>query len=1506
MATRSVMDIYVDVKAGDLGDFQKKLMDAAKKASAGFDYRGMEQGFQKVSKNFAKMIQDASSAKIKLDVAALSKAKKEYVKTMTSAAAELAKKEAQLREAELTKVAKRQLKRDIQNIRARMKEETAIIDQKIAGEQKVLDMAKEHIAFMKKGAGEITKELGDGFSKAVDGFYADLKSGDLGSILSSMGSGSKGMSKALKNFGAAQSGKGGMMGGLGKAASKMGAVLGKIGPMIAGLAGVVAGFAAIVKVILDANSQQKEFNRNILEGVGGFEVITSKMGGAEKSLKSLRRAAIDGAFAQGALAKELIQVTNAFNQAGFTYKEMAKDLENAATAQSNFARATDIAFRYSRLLGQTASERATSMAESMEDLNLTLEGVAERFSAVSRMAMESGFGVKRFFSMVLQATSGMSMYNVRLEEAAGLLVQLGKILGTKIGGDFLSQMGKGFVNESMQDRTKRVMLTGRGNTRTHYELTAEDTARDFQRNVLDLVDSQSTSTSQIFDGATAKGINLGQIDFSNMTDKEKKALQGLSSDEMDEILGRVKLNVAGMGSDGDALVRQLETLINVQRGASGNMSHMVTEMANFDFAGQLGMTLDSVSSLFGDQQLHELTYKQLMAVENLTGLSGEQLEQMRKISRGISAQFKQAQRIADDEAKNDREALERYAKARGKTTSQLTEGEVANARYEEQVRQVKALGGFIQDGQFVAAVVDELGQIDESGPRFSMSDKDAYRRYVHSRGDGINEQAAQQMMSMDDALSQEIADNTYDIKNALEQGTNWLLEQISGVVSGIWSYISDDDSDKNRADTIERLQKVMDTDMGELRQVGVAIKEAQRKARTASDPAERALAAKEVEDLTAKKEGLMRRRVVTRNMMMQARDKNKGKNIDWSGDAWWNPFDSEFNPAEADKKLRAAAGQNTAVRQQMIQVSPQTIGQVAAKAVEATQTPEAQRRIAQFQGMNASAQSVVNTQASNDTYGFAFRAADVEGYDGPTSSGGFGFVRTQEELRKLKNKATGEALDPSDNKTVAGLSRARDRLAYGTAYEDGASHAGKSFQNTFMAKNLGLTPEDYQQLAFGARGLTGIQSGTSRGSRSSSYVNTLGEVVVSTVPTIRAVEDESVFNPSAQNAVNASGPSLEQMMRNPSLRPAATGTQRIYQGASVDADGQTAADLRRIDNEQNNRNTGPVNMPGSANEQRYALGRAEGAAGTIDTPRDIRNYVEQETLNNVQAGGNNTFVGDFLRMLGFSSSDGKSLTTANAEAVGQNPLQTGDSADEARKANERRDELLGKVKEAEQSQTGTFTNLINLLNDDEKKRLTQVLRDNKNRDAAMRKYLSGDFMKDLEEAFPKNEDGSVGNSPSVGVTADQDRIVNTLAAIVPGQTADEKNRTAQGIRDTLTQDSALPTHLLQYLNHKDDTGKARWERFGLNISNTPSNIFRQFNDAVITPDGVFQAHPGDKSFLLGENLVFTKPDGAFGGANQLNAGVGGGDSRVVNIYGDLYVKDNQDFMNQLARWVGTQ
>ena len=41
-------------------------------------------------------------------------------------------------------------------------------------------------------------------------------------------------------------------------------------------------------------------------------------------------------------------------------------------------------------------------------------------------AIRSYYG---FYGMILQATSGMGMYNVRLEEAGGLLIRLGQVLG---------------------------------------------------------------------------------------------------------------------------------------------------------------------------------------------------------------------------------------------------------------------------------------------------------------------------------------------------------------------------------------------------------------------------------------------------------------------------------------------------------------------------------------------------------------------------------------------------------------------------------------------------------------------------------------------------------------------------------------------------------------------------------------------------------------------------------------------------------------------------------------------------------------------------------------------------------------------------------------------------------------------------------------------------------------------------------------------------------------------
>jgi hypothetical protein len=477
-----------------------------------------------------------------------------------------------------------------------------------------------------------------------------------------------------------------------------------------------------------------------------------------------------------------------------------------------YTRATEIALTYSRLLGEDAKSIAEAMANYVEDLGADLEYVGKAFSNITTMAMESGFGVKRFYGMVLQATSGMSMYNVRLEEAGGLLIRIGRILGSKVGGDFLATLGKGFVDESMQDRFRRVLLTGRGRTQEAYTQTAADTGQDF------LNKWRSGGNDQVIDAMVARDRAGNRPGGLHQTDAQLEAaghrdagrsqldrallqaipelragladgaeisqehmvsvLQGASSEDRTRMLAAFE-----QATGSEDMRRELRSLIQVSEASGGSLDAMVRNLGQLDMGGKLNMLLGSGARLFGGEELHNLSALQLAAIENSAGLSGEQLEQMIALSEGFRGNFSLMQEIAANE--------QRYA------------GMNADALRDEFVRQTEQFGGYItSDGQFLAASISTdmdgtrraVGQqaADANGVMQdvtqNLSEANGYSRYIQSQGDRMEGMMEQNNVDANLAAAQTIADNTFKITDILEMGIQWVLEQIYGVVQGLFNF----------------------------------------------------------------------------------------------------------------------------------------------------------------------------------------------------------------------------------------------------------------------------------------------------------------------------------------------------------------------------------------------------------------------------------------------------------------------------------------------------------------------------------------------------------------------------------------------------------------------------------------------------------------------------------------------------------------------------------------------
>lgn len=603
-----------------------------------------------------------------------------------------------------------------------------------------------------RGVAERVADLTSGVQQA----FANIKGGNIGGLLQSLGKGVEAKGLGLASKGAASGSKN--IAGLTR---QIGNLTATIGPLLVAVGAIAGSFTALVGAVIAVDSFGKQMNQTILQSGITVGDLDSSLQNTTQALGEVRKAAAD--FTNnarfGTLAEDQIKVLGAFVQSGYTLREMSGNISDASQRMEKLQENTAAALKFAKLLSMSGEEVAQNMGAMMEDLGLTIEGVQDRFGAVYDAAMKSGFGVKRFFNMVLQATSGMALYNVRVEEAAGLLIHLGKILGTKLGGDFLQSLTKGFTDESYQQRYKRVLMTGQKKTAKIMARSASATANDFVDKF-----ARGGELKELGRIMSDMGVNvdLPSSDAVTSGDKETRAkasselvkgLKQLDPDKQAQMIARVR-------ADNPELARQLENLVGLSQATSGKMGDMVKGLGSLDMGGKLAMQLNSANAIIG-APLHKMNEVQLMAFENMTGISGQQLEELRRVSRGMSGNFQVLQSSREDMqklAKEDKAAYDQAAK-----------------------KQVEAYGAYVtESGELMAARIDEQGNIVQSGTE-PLKDMDAY---VQSQGERLAE-AVQEPMSRQEAASEAVVRNTTEMTKHLKMGVEYFLEGIYTMMSDV-------------------------------------------------------------------------------------------------------------------------------------------------------------------------------------------------------------------------------------------------------------------------------------------------------------------------------------------------------------------------------------------------------------------------------------------------------------------------------------------------------------------------------------------------------------------------------------------------------------------------------------------------------------------------------------------------------------------------------------------------
>ena len=750
----SVFDVMLSPQINGLEEISKSLRKAAQKGLEGIDYSRINRQYKKMGQQFKDLVSKSLEIDVKIDTKNLNKARNDYLTMMQGASKKLASYEEKLRTDSYSRQEKARFQTRIDTIKKELREEENKYNKILKFEKKRLELAGDYLDSVKearKEMGETVKEFGDGMKNAVDGFMSNLESGDFSSIFSNFGKGSKGLGKKMKGFAAS---KGPNAGGMTKMVGTMGIMMTKLGVAAGALAGVAGVVAALGAVFTKVQGQAFDFNRSLLEGAGAADLMYGNTRGLTKELELMRKSTtgIGKQMGIGMLAKDQIQVLNAFRAAGMQVNDFGtswgKVSEGAEQQMKNYQKSVEVASAYSRLIGIGATEMATQMASWSEELGGNLNYIANELGTITRQAAQGGFGVKRFYSTVVQATSGMAGYNIRLSETGALLSQLVKSLGMEQGGSLLQGLSKGFAGEDMNSRRKRIKLTGSAKTKEHANRTAMNVTQDFARKLMTATGGSTAEDRQRNRKRYAKhGSKFGGDDGLNFNaqraamgdkDAEKQFMRRIQKMSYDEMLKEKAAMQAVGGRDAEALARSLESTYRATQLAKGGMNNMASNMDAFDMTGKLNMIFDSGRKISGGKELYQIRdANMLQAVSDSTGMSLEEIRQYQQVQGDFAGKF-----------------------------NLLKEGRT---------------GGLSDDEQFAkygAANID--GQVQTEDGRFINT----LDQFVQSQGKQVDDIFAGKV-DEDIALGREVAANTFDMSNILSAGIAFGLETLVDSVNGI-------------------------------------------------------------------------------------------------------------------------------------------------------------------------------------------------------------------------------------------------------------------------------------------------------------------------------------------------------------------------------------------------------------------------------------------------------------------------------------------------------------------------------------------------------------------------------------------------------------------------------------------------------------------------------------------------------------------------------------------------
>lgn len=776
MAAGINTDLNLRFSEKSLAQVRREVLNLEKKLNLKVDYKGLLRTVEKASEEYQSLIQRATNKGVTLAFARstdrLEAAVKVYESKQKNSILRLNDLTEKLQDKNLkeeerkhfeqeAKLAKKEHDNAIKQFREDIRLDKLRMDKL---ERQFEELGENFSHSLKRG---LTKLLNpeniarafEGAGEHIENAFGKLKAGDVGGGARGAASGLAGMFKKVSAFADVHAAKSG------------GAGMGSIANLIGGLsgastviAGVVGGLAAVLAVVMELDGQAKDLNKTILAESGAMDVVSFGAKDLTTNLNLLRKVAtnVDFQMRSGLGGKEILQTLGELDTAGTTYATLTKGSEMYATETQKAAASVESLQNavlgvntYAKLLGVSTSEMSQEMTDMADQLGTSLEGVQSQFSQIAKMAAASGFGTKRFTAMLLQATSSMTMYNLRVTEFGALLTNIGKIMGKKAAGELTAQAGTLFQNEDALSFGRRFMTTGGGRMSriARHEATAQAVAFGQDFNGANITDAQKRAAYQ--QGAALIQSRTG----ANIGDSEGliKALSHMTEENRSEMISELRQIDTGMAN-------RTDSLIDAARGTRGGMGNIYQAQNSYGPVGRIMEMIQQGMAITGQSANHSAgQFITSAALQNM-GMSPEQQQQAIRYSRA------------------------------GEGNLQNLRSHMATSNNESAwVKQMRDFGMAIDNaGNLFKQAVDEQGHL-VAGTRQELGSSTASDAVLTATRSALENvlggENAEPAVTMDQALGEQIAQNTLSIGDKIEMGVTHWLEQIYDEIQGVLGFL---------------------------------------------------------------------------------------------------------------------------------------------------------------------------------------------------------------------------------------------------------------------------------------------------------------------------------------------------------------------------------------------------------------------------------------------------------------------------------------------------------------------------------------------------------------------------------------------------------------------------------------------------------------------------------------------------------------------------------------------